>query len=169
VTEAFRDTDSGGSIYGLTFAADGRLATTSYDRLIRLYDRDFKLVVPPRKAPGGNRPFRIAFSRDGATLAVGSDDAPIVDLFDGHSLKPLPGPNVDGLDNGSLAIVMWSKDGQTLYAGGSLYDGHDWRCPVLAWANGGRGERRALTAGTGNTVSALAALPDGSLLVGCVN
>ena len=90
-------------IYGLTFAADGRLATASYDGMVRLYDRDFKLVVPPRKAPGGNQPFRIAFSPDGAMLAVGYEDAATVDLFDGHSLAPLPGPNVDGLGNGNLS------------------------------------------------------------------
>ncbi len=162
--EVFRDTDYGFDIYGITFAGDGRLATASEDGMIRLYDRDFRLVVPPRKAPG-SEPLRIAFSPDGTTLAVGYVNATTVDLFDGHSLAPLPRPNVDGLGNGGLGQVMWSKDGQTLYAGGRLYDGHDWRFPVLAWANGGRGERRALTAGAGNTVSALAALPDGSLLV----
>ena len=34
-------------IYGVTFSADGRLATTSSDGKVRLYDRDFKLMVPP--------------------------------------------------------------------------------------------------------------------------
>ena len=70
---------------------------------MRLYDRDFKLVVPPRKVTGGRQPFRIAFSPDGALLAVGYDDAATVDLLDGHSLAPLPGPNVDGLRNGNLS------------------------------------------------------------------
>ena len=36
-------------ICGVTFSADGRLATTSYDGKVRLYDRDFKLVVPPKE------------------------------------------------------------------------------------------------------------------------
>jgi WD40 repeat protein len=160
--EVFHDPDYGGAIYGITFAGDGRLATASYDRLIRLYDRDFKLSVPPRKAPGGDRPYRIVFSPDGATLAVGYADAPIVDLFDGHSLAPLPRPDVDGLGNGSLGQVMWSKDGKTLFAAG-IYP--PTAKLVVAWANAGHGERRALPAGAGNTVSALAALPDGSLLV----
>jgi WD40 repeat protein len=159
--EAFRDTNYRGSIYGLTFAADGRLAATSEDGMIRLYDRDFRLVVSSRKAPGGE-PFKIAFSPDGRTLAVGYYDAAIVNLLDGHSLAPLPRPNVDGLGSGNLADVMWSKDGKTLFAGGGYYEGHG--SPVLAWANAGRGERRALPAGD-NTVGGLAALPDGSLLV----
>src|SRR5262249_34571775 len=83
--EAFRDTDYDVEIYGVTFAADGRLATTSMDGKVRLYDRDFKLLVPPTKAPGGSHPFRIAFSPDGAMLAVGYADAATVDLLDGHS------------------------------------------------------------------------------------
>ena len=114
------------------------------------------------RQPAGSDPHRIAFSPDGTMLAVGYADAATVDLFDGHSLAPLPRPNVDGLRNGSLSIVTWSKDGKTLYAGGSYDDGRG--TPVLAWANAGRGERRALPAGS-NTVSGLAALPDGALLV----
>jgi WD40 repeat protein len=164
--EAFRDTNYGGNIYGLTWAADGRLATASLDGMIRLYDRDFKPIVPPKESPSGNRPFRIAFSPDGATLAVGRNDAAAVDLVDGYSLEPLTGPNLAGLGNGTLSDVMWSKDGKTLYAAGSYQDQDD--RPVLAWANAGRGERRALPAGN-DTVAGLAALPDGSLLVAAMD
>jgi WD40 repeat protein len=155
-TEAFRDTDYGDSINGATFAADGRLATTSWDGKVRLHDRDFKLVVPPMKAIGGNQPHRIAFSPDGTMLALGYADAGTVDLFDGHSLAPLPRPNVDGLRN-SLGSVTWSKDGKTLYAGGQARF-------LLAWADAGRGERRAVPAAR-DTIADLAALQDGRLLV----
>jgi WD40 repeat protein len=162
-TEVFRDTDYGGEIYGATFAADGRLATTSRDGKVRLYDRAFKLVVPPRKAIGAAQPSRIAFSPDGTMLAVGYEDAASVDLFDVHSLAPLPKPNLDGVrSNQSLSNVTWSKDGKTLYAGGAYNDGR--RRLVLTWADAGRGERRALPAGI-DTVSGLAALSDGGLLV----
>jgi WD40 repeat protein len=161
-TEVFRDTDYGYDIYGAAFAADGRLATASWDGKVRLYDRDFKLVVPPRKASRGDQPHKIAFSPDGTVLAVGYEDAAAVDLFDGHSLVPLPGPNVDGVRNGNLSNVIWSRDGKTLYAGGGYNDGPDRR--VLAWGNAGRGEPRALPAGI-NAVSGLRALPDGALLV----
>jgi WD40 repeat protein len=160
-TEAFHDTDYGGRVNGATFAADGRLATASMDGKVRLYDRDFKLMVPHKKATGGNQPSGIAFSPDGSALAVGYLDAATVDLFDGHSLAPLPGPNVDGLRNGSLSNVTWSKDGKILYAGGQdLGDGKR----LVAWAGAGQGERRALPAGS-NTVAGLAALPDGALFV----
>jgi WD40 repeat protein len=160
-TEVFRDTDYGGEIYGATFAADGRLATASYDGKVRLYDRDFKLLVPSGKATGGTRPFRIAFSPDGAILALGYDDVAIVDLFDGFSLAPLSRPNVADVRSGSLLTVTWSKDGKTLYAGGRDLGGGR---RILAWANAGRGERRVLPAGT-NSVLGLAALSDGRLLV----
>jgi hypothetical protein len=165
--ETFRDTDYGDRVFGLSFAADGRLATASLDGKVRLYDRNFKPVVAPMKAPGGHQPFRIAFSPDGATLAIGDDDAPVVDLLDGHSLAPLPRPNLDGLGNGSLSQVMWSQDGKNLYAGGTYDDGHG-ISPVLAWTNAGRGQRRALPAG-GETVGGLAALPDGGVLVGAMD
>ena len=165
--EVSRDTDYGNSIYGLTFAADGRLAATSRDGMIRLYDYDFKLVVPPKKPPSGIEPFSIAFNPGGSKLAVGYVDVAAVDLLDGHSLAPLPRPNVDGVGNGNLSQVMWSKDGKTLFAGGSYNDGSG-NNPVLAWANAGRGERRALPAGN-TTVGGLAALPDGGLLVAAMD
>jgi WD40 repeat protein len=161
-TEVFRDTNYGDRVHGVTIAADGRLASASWDGKVRLYDRDFKAVVPPRKLTGGDRPHSIAFSPDGTVLAVGYEDAAIVDLLDGHSLAPLPRPNVDGLGNGNLQTVTWSKDGKTLYAGGGYYDGRG--RPVLAWADAGRGGRRALPAGT-NTLFGLAALPDSGLFV----
>jgi hypothetical protein len=160
--ETFRDTGYSALIYGLTFDAEGRLATASFDGKIRLYDQTFKLVVPPREVTGGKRPFMIAFSPDGSTLALGYADVPVVELFDGHSLASLPSPTLDGLNNGSLSNVAFSRDGKTLYAGGFYYDGHG--APVLAWANAGRGGRRVLPAGS-NTIMSLMALPDGGLLV----
>jgi DNA-binding beta-propeller fold protein YncE len=162
-SEVFRDTDYRDRIWGVTFSADGQLATASYDGKVRLYDRAFRQVVAEQKLTGGRQPFRIAFSPDGALLAVGYNDAPTVDLLDGHSLASLPGPDVDGLSNGSLSSVTWAKDGETLYAGG-LYRGEASNRPVFAWANAGRGVRRALPAAS-NMVAGLAALPDGRLLV----
>jgi WD40 repeat protein len=117
-TEVFRDTNYGYDIYGLAFAADGRLATASWDGKVRLYNRDFKLIASPRKTTSGDRPHKLAFNPDGALLAVGYEDALTVDLFDGRSLAALPRPNVDGLKDGNLSNVTWSKDGKTLYAGG---------------------------------------------------
>ncbi len=63
------DRDYGDGSYGAAFDRSGRLATTSYDGRIRLYDARFRLLAK-RKAPGGERPYGIAFSPDGGRLAV---------------------------------------------------------------------------------------------------
>ena len=98
-TEIAADADYGDSSYGAAFAADGRLATTSWDGRLRLYDADGRLLRTVDS--GGTEPFGLAFSPDGARLAVGYDDSTAVRLFDGHSLEPLPAPDTSGLDNGN--------------------------------------------------------------------
>jgi hypothetical protein len=164
-TEAFRDENYDDRVLGLAFGLDGRLAAADQDGKIRLYDRNFSLSIPPKETAGGRHPFRIAFSPDGNTLAVGYDDVTI-SLYDGHSLEQLPGPNLAGLiDLGFSALdaIAFSKDGATLYSGGGGFVEGFGR-PVLAWAEGGHGERRILRAGQ-DTVRELAALPDGGLLI----
>jgi WD40 repeat protein len=153
-SEAFRDTNYGDDIYGIAFAADGRLATASHDGNVRLYDQNFKLVVPPRKMTGGKGPFTIAFNHDGTLLAVGYNEAARLDILDGHSLMPLRSPNVDDY----FRLVTWSKEGNTLYAGGA-------RGQILAWPNAGRGQPHALHVGAADLISGLGALPSGGILV----
>jgi WD40 repeat protein len=162
-SEAFRDATYGDQSYGVAFADDGRLATSSLDGKVRLYDRSFKLVAT-QETLSGSWPARLAFRPDGKVLAVGYGDKASVDLLDGHSLARLPGPNVDGLDNGILPNVAWSADGQTLFASGHQAES----APVLAWDRAGRGTRRAITAKcaeSDDTTMALVSLPAGGLLV----
>lgn len=158
--EIGRDTDYGDNSYGAGFAADGRLATSSYDGKIRLYDRDLRLVATV-EAKGGHRPYGTAFSPEGNRLAVGFTDSVAVDLYDGTNLTALRGPDTAGIDNGNLASVAWSVDGATLYAGGRFDRGSG--SPVVAWGDRGRGPRRFLTAGR-SSVTSLAALPDGGMV-----
>ena len=165
-SEGFRDASDGDRSDGAIFADDGRLATSSYDGKIRLYDRGFKLVAT-QETLSGRHPSRLAFSPDGKVLAVGYRDKPSVDLLDGHTLARLPGPNVDGLDNGNLFSVAWSVDGQALFASGRYTDPTGDR-PVLTWDQAGRGTRHAITAKcaeSDDTTSALVSLPEGRLLV----
>jgi WD40 repeat protein len=164
--ETFRDTDYGYPIYAGSFAADGRLAIASLDGKIRLYDANFASVVPPQNAPGGDHPRGLAFSPNGAVLAVVYDDSVSVNLVDGHTLAPLPGPNTRGLHGpgNNFIAVAWSADGQTLFAGGMYhfpdYSGN----PVVAWSDAGRGARRTIPGRT-DTIMAVLPLRAGELLV----
>jgi WD40 repeat protein len=147
--ESARDTDYGDSVYGLDFGADGRLATTSDDSYVRLYDAAFKLTARHKTAIG-SEPSGVAFRPDGRRLAVGFDDSTAVELLDAQSLRPLKPPDVTGIGNGDLSKVSWSQDGNTLYAAGRF--GVDGRKAVVAWSGGGAGERRLLFSGATDTV-----------------
>jgi DNA-binding beta-propeller fold protein YncE len=161
-SERARDATYGASSYGAAFAADGRLATTSVDGHLRLYDRAFQRVATVT-APDGTQPYGLAFTPTGDRLAVGYYDTPAVSLMDGHTLAPLSSPPTQGLDNGSLSQVAWSADGTTLYAGGPY--GRTGTRPVVAWAAAGAGPRRELGAGRDAPMS-LRPLADGGVLVG---
>jgi WD40 repeat protein len=169
-SEAFRDATYGDRSVGVAFALDGRLATSSFDGKVRLYDPSFKLVAT-QETLAGNQPGRIAFSPDGKVVAVGYWDKPSVDLLDGHNLARLPGPDVDSLDGGDLLRVAWSVDGQTLFASGR-HTNPTGNYPIFAWDRAGNGQRRAISARCAtydNTTVALAPLPEGRLFVSKAN
>jgi WD40 repeat protein len=164
-SEVFRDR-YGDQSYGAAFAADGRLAASSLDGKVRLYDPGFKLVATQeelRGIPLG----RLAFNPDGKVLAVGRGDRPAVELLDGHSVELLPGPDVSGLSGGDLFRVAWSADGQTLLASGGYMDANV-IFSVFAWDHAGNGARRSLSAkcaSTDNSTGELVPLSDGRLFV----
>jgi WD40 repeat protein len=163
--EVARDEPYGDSSYGAAFAADGRLATTSRDGTLRLYDRTFQRVATVRTTDG-TEPYGLAFTPTGDRLAVGYADTTAVSLFEGHALTPLPRPDTRGVDNGDLMNVAWSADGATLYAGG-----RHWLAgmmSVVAWSAAGAGTHRKLAAGI-DSISSLQPLPDGGLLVGAAD
>jgi WD40 repeat protein len=163
--EVARDSEYAGDSFGAEFAPDGRLATTSFDGRLRLYDPEGSLET---SVDAGNaRPYSVAFDREGARIAVGFEDSTEVRLFDGKTLAPLAEqPDVAGIERGNLFQVTWSADGRTLYAGGRYREEIDgtWTVPAMAWPNRGAGVRGVLPAGS-NTIMSLRALPDGDLLV----
>jgi WD40 repeat protein len=154
------DTDYGDASHWCDFSAKGQLVTSSLDGQIRLYDSQFKLLAK-RAAPGGKEPFAVVFSPDGARIAVGFADAPVVNLLSGKDLQPLDHPSRKGIDNGDLSKVAWSSDGQHLFAGGRFQ--LDGKFPIVAWEKAGKGERRFWKA-TGNSLVDLRPLANGELL-----
>ena len=152
------DGDYDGDCYGLDFDRAGRLATVSWDGLVRLYDADFKLLAKQR-APNGERPYSLAFSSDGGKIAVGCDDSRKVAVLSGMDLAPLYAPP-GGADAGSLFSVAWSPDGSALYAAGSYLSGG--RYQLRRWDDGGKGSYADLPASDGN-IMGLVALADGAV------
>jgi WD40 repeat protein len=168
-TEGFRevagDRDYGGASYWATFDPEGRLVTSSLDGRIRLYGPDFRLI-DAQKAPGGERPFGVAFSPDGAQLAAGYDDSTRVDVLGGRTLAPLFEAKTTGVDDGDLSKVAWSADGRFLYAGGLWSKGGTRH--VRRWADGGRGTSEDIALSQ-NTIMDLRPLADGSLAFGAAD
>jgi WD40 repeat protein len=163
--EVARDAPYGDASDGAAFAADGRLATTSRDGTLRLYDRAFRRVATGEDH-GRHTTLGHLIHPAGDRLAVGYDDTPAVSLVDGHTLAPLPGPDTRGIDKGHLGSVAWTADGATLYAGGHYQRAGTTQ--VVAWSEAGAGPRRELGAAT-DTIVSLRPLPDGGVLVGAAN
>lgn len=143
--EVFRDTAYGDRSQGAAFAVDGRLATTAFDGKIRLYDRSFAPIAV-KVTTSGHQPFGIAFSPNGKVLAVGYYDTSAVDLLDAQTLTDIPGP-ADLPATGSLEKVAWSKDGETLFAGGIKIKNVPTEQCIFAWGQAGHGERRTIAVG----------------------
>ena len=161
--EVVRDTDYGRTVNGVTFSADGRLATTSLDGKVRLYDRAFRLLVPPKQVTSGASP---TASPSVLTAPCSQSVTTMHRMWTfstGIRWRRCRRQAAGAVAPSSLLIVTWSKDGRILYAGGSYREGHT--PSVLAWANGGRGPRSVLPGGGSNAVAGIAALPDGRLLV----
>ncbi len=160
---AFRDTAYPRYTNAIAFAPDGHFATATNRGVIRLYDSAFKLVVPPRRTRAGTSTGGLAFSPDGKVLAVGYGDTATVVLLDGRSLKLLPPPQNNRLGEGSLDAVGWSRDGQTLYAGGDYDDGHG--SPLVSWSDRGTGEQHAIAVPGGDPIAAIVPLPNDKVLL----
>ena len=158
---AGEDRDYAGTVEWIAFAADGRLATSAADGKLRLYDARLTLSATTTFADAatGERPWGLAFSPDGAHLAVGSLGAAKIRVYAG-ALKLER--TLDGVPSrsGALSVVAWSADGAALAAAGSYKDGE--RRMIRFWHRQGKdlvAGREAPVAR--DTVTDLALLPGG--------
>lgn len=152
------DKQYGDTVYSLDFDATGRLAASSWDGSIRLYDAELKLIGTS-KAPGGAQPHGIAFSPDSRKLAVAYADGPRVDILDARNLT-LSYSADTSFTAGQSGNVAWSADGKTLYAGGTYLAGNG--VSVVAWPEEGRGPAMFL-GGPTSTIMDLASLAGGGV------
>jgi len=118
---AFRDGSFSGTVNGLDFDAQDRLAAASEDGAVRLYSADGQAIkVPP--LPKSAVPWRVAFSPDGDQLAIGDRQQPTVHVLDTRKLKFDPDLRGAPLTAGGLGIVAYSPNGKTLFASGRYTD-----------------------------------------------
>jgi len=154
--QVFQDDGFKDAVTWADFAADDRLAVTALDGTVKLYGPDFKPLSVTRTA--GKQPFSVAFSGDGATVAVGYLDAARVTLHGGRDLAPrgeFTGPTGK---TGNLSVVTFA-DG-ALYAGGTLGSAAGVRS-VLRWQLS-TGKAQDIAVGT-DTVVDLRPLPGGGI------
>jgi WD40 repeat protein len=169
-TEIAFDDKYKGAILGISFDTTGRIATTSEDRKLRLYNGDLRLIRDAL-APGPSplEPLDIAFSPDNKRLAVGytgpTEGPPRVDVVDGQTLVAIFAPRTTGYRE-LLAHVAWSVDGSILYAGNTASRSTGSRDSlVFAWKNSGRGSLQVFTASSDN-IAGIQELSDGRIVVG---
>ncbi len=159
--ELHRDADYGDHSCGASFDAAGRLATSCLDGRLRLYAADHRRLAAAR-APGGARPYAVAFGPGGGHIAVGYEDSSRVDVVSGEDLALLYSADTEET-NGDLSEVAFSGDGGVLFAAGR-FDVKG-RSPIRRWEDTGRGPFRDLP-GPRDTVMDLRALPGGRLVYG---
>jgi WD40 repeat protein len=148
-------------IGGIDFSREGMLAVACLDGLVRLYDRDFRLIARAHARPG-KQPVIVRFSPDDQTIAVGFVDTPQVGLLSAENLELLHAPPLAGFEGQvNLTGVVWSHDGETLYAYGD-FEGEG-RDPVHRWAEGGYGAHSTIPAAV-ERVTAMRPLSSGGML-----
>lgn len=151
--------------YGASFDRSGRVVTASYDGVLRLYSRDFRLLAQA-SVPEGKRPFTISLTPDGSKVAVGYENSAQVDVFTGNDLRYLYSPETADTSKGFLNVVSWSADAGTLYAGGQYHQGH--LHPIRKWSKQGQGRGTNLPA-SANTILRIVPLRDGGIAYGAAD
>lgn len=165
-------TDYSADSYNAAFDHTGRLATVCYDGKLRLYsplsrgEGGFKLKKT-RKTTAGKRPFSLAFSPDGALLAVGYNDSPTIEVRDGKTLKVLYEPNITDVKNANSDVnkVSFSACGNYLIAGGSYrkYVNNGWWHQIRVYTNKGRASYTDYPAAD-NTIMDIKPIQGGNLI-----
>jgi WD40 repeat protein len=154
------DSNYHGHSYWAAFDRSGRLVTTSYEGLIRLYAADhYDAPIARYRRPN---PYSVAFSPDGTEIAAGFDDASEVVVLSATDLTEMFKAAGTGLPSGGVAAVAWSTDGRFLLAAGRPeFTGTR---HVRRWSSGGRGAFVDIPAGNTGSMQGVLGLADGRTL-----
>ena len=143
-------------VYDIDFSPTGRIVTAALDGMVRLYEKDFRLIGR-RAIPGGKTPISLRYSPDGELIAVGYLDVPVVSVASARDLSLLYQPPLAQIrDQASFLTVVWSSDGNYLYGGGD-YKGSGLN-PIYRWADKGRGNPERVPVAR-NRISELQQMP----------
>jgi WD40 repeat protein len=143
----------------------GRLAVASSDGAVKLYlqtSQGADLHPQQRVATeAGQKPWKVSFSPDGASLAIAFEDKPAVEVRSASDLSLEAKPDVSGLagDQGFYAVA-WSLDSSTVLAGGDAFEAGASKYQVFAWADLGTGPRRVVSSASDQVISAIWMLRD---------
>jgi WD40 repeat protein len=158
-----QDSEYGADSHNIAFDSWGRMASVCFDGYLRLYDANFKLLKKTATT-GGNQPFSLAFSPDGALLALGYDDSPTVQVLDAQTLALRYAPDISGANttDNRLIILAFSADGSRLAAGGFYQKSKDglWWRQIRIWSEAGKGAYTD-TDGGQDSIMDIKALPNG--------
>jgi hypothetical protein len=150
------------------FDAQNRLAATSADGRVRVYDANGRRTAE-RVPVQGARPYGLAWSPDGALLAIGFEDRLRVEILAAQDLRLVLTPDVQGLSGEGLPAVTWAADGR---GGVQLFAAGYARLPqsapgapqfvVRRWSDFGLGPARDIAAAR-DAIPHLLALPMGGI------
>jgi len=146
------DEDFDDTSYAISWSADGQLAAISYDKSLRLYDRNLRRIVKRQTNPQ-HRIEGTAFSPDGRRVAVSYSGVKLVEVYSVPDLRLIETPDVSGGDDDQMQAVTWSADGSYLFAAG-LWDADNGLNSIRRWPIGGGGSPLDMAA-SNNTVQDL--------------
>ena len=162
-----------GPVFGLAVSPHGLAATAGLDGSVQTFRVGAGAIAPlQRFSMGARRAAGVSFSPDGQRLAIAYADVrigangresrhepvEIIDAASGRSLARLDEVPVFG---GDLRVVAWSRDGHSIYAGGTAYT-RAYEFPVVQF-DAASGRSLAVTPAASDSITDLVALPDGTL------
>ena len=156
-----RDTQYADKIIEVDYDGAGRLAVSSLDGMVRLYDEQAKLRLRKRMR-AGNKPASIRFAPGGERIAVGFYDSARVSVLSATDLTPIwTSSREAAAELTNLYSLGWVAGGRKLCASGEARSAGP--SSLRCWPADGRG-KPTITPLARTRVGDMAAVPSGELV-----